>query len=342
MLITAGFGATFVGMQAFEWTKLIVEEGVRPWGNPHGRRAVRLGVLHDHRLPRPARVGRRDLPDCRGAARSGAATTSARATTRSSRSPACTGTSSTWSGSSSSRSSISGRGQHGAQHRQARRPAASDQHLPVDLGAAVRAEHLLLPGRLLPPAGHAALDADHPVHAAEGGLHRRHLHAHGVGAPGAEARHPGAAAVPAGADRPDGDRRRLHVPDALVALRRPDAGWRAGAFPFTPRRGSDTMRTSPAAESARARHTRPDRPRPEGHRHLLAGRQGRQHGLPLGPDPARSGDRRAGERRHGSAGPPRVRQPARRRDGRRRRPRRRRQAERVPDRPRRTSRWSTR
>ena len=36
MLITAGFGICFVGMQAFEWTKLIVEEGVRPWGNPMG------------------------------------------------------------------------------------------------------------------------------------------------------------------------------------------------------------------------------------------------------------------------------------------------------------------
>ncbi len=36
MLATALFGATFVGMQAFEWTKLIVEEGVRPWGNPLG------------------------------------------------------------------------------------------------------------------------------------------------------------------------------------------------------------------------------------------------------------------------------------------------------------------
>src|SRR5207237_10126772 len=35
MLITAGFGATFVGMQAFEWTKLTVE-GVRPWANPWG------------------------------------------------------------------------------------------------------------------------------------------------------------------------------------------------------------------------------------------------------------------------------------------------------------------
>jgi cytochrome c oxidase subunit III len=36
MLITAALGATFVGMQAFEWTKLIVEEGIRPWGNPLG------------------------------------------------------------------------------------------------------------------------------------------------------------------------------------------------------------------------------------------------------------------------------------------------------------------
>ncbi len=34
--LTALFGATFVGMQAFEWTKLIVDEGVRPWGNPFG------------------------------------------------------------------------------------------------------------------------------------------------------------------------------------------------------------------------------------------------------------------------------------------------------------------
>ena len=36
LLITAVFGASFVGMQAFEWTKLIVEEGVRPWSNPFG------------------------------------------------------------------------------------------------------------------------------------------------------------------------------------------------------------------------------------------------------------------------------------------------------------------
>jgi cytochrome c oxidase subunit III len=35
MLVTALLGATFVGMQAFEWTKLI-HEGVRPWSNPWG------------------------------------------------------------------------------------------------------------------------------------------------------------------------------------------------------------------------------------------------------------------------------------------------------------------
>ena len=36
MAATALLGATFVGMQAFEWTKLIVDEGVRPWSNPMG------------------------------------------------------------------------------------------------------------------------------------------------------------------------------------------------------------------------------------------------------------------------------------------------------------------
>jgi len=36
LVITAIFGLMFVGMQVFEWTKLIVEEGVRPWGNPMG------------------------------------------------------------------------------------------------------------------------------------------------------------------------------------------------------------------------------------------------------------------------------------------------------------------
>jgi cytochrome c oxidase subunit 3 len=35
LIVTALLGASFVGMQAFEWTKLI-HEGVRPWGNPMG------------------------------------------------------------------------------------------------------------------------------------------------------------------------------------------------------------------------------------------------------------------------------------------------------------------
>ena len=35
LIATAVLGATFVGMQAFEWTKLIME-GVRPWENPWG------------------------------------------------------------------------------------------------------------------------------------------------------------------------------------------------------------------------------------------------------------------------------------------------------------------
>ncbi len=35
LLVTAALGAMFVGMQAFEWSKLI-EEGVRPWSNPWG------------------------------------------------------------------------------------------------------------------------------------------------------------------------------------------------------------------------------------------------------------------------------------------------------------------
>lgn len=36
MFVTAAFGEMFVCMQAFEWSKLILNEGVRPWGNPMG------------------------------------------------------------------------------------------------------------------------------------------------------------------------------------------------------------------------------------------------------------------------------------------------------------------
>ena len=36
VLLTAIGGLTFVGMQAFEWSKLIFHDGVRPWENPFG------------------------------------------------------------------------------------------------------------------------------------------------------------------------------------------------------------------------------------------------------------------------------------------------------------------
>ena len=36
ILLTALGGVGFVGMQIFEWSKLILEEGIRPWGNDFG------------------------------------------------------------------------------------------------------------------------------------------------------------------------------------------------------------------------------------------------------------------------------------------------------------------
>jgi len=36
ILLTALGGVAFVGMQMFEWSKLIFEEGIRPWGNEFG------------------------------------------------------------------------------------------------------------------------------------------------------------------------------------------------------------------------------------------------------------------------------------------------------------------
>lgn len=36
LLFTALCGLAFVGMQAFEWSKLIFHEGIRPWSNPFG------------------------------------------------------------------------------------------------------------------------------------------------------------------------------------------------------------------------------------------------------------------------------------------------------------------
>ena len=36
MIVTAVLGCSFVGLQVLEWSKLIIEEGVRPWSNPFG------------------------------------------------------------------------------------------------------------------------------------------------------------------------------------------------------------------------------------------------------------------------------------------------------------------
>ena len=43
ILATAIGGLTFVGMQAFEWSKLIFHDGIRPWGNPFG--AAQFGAF---------------------------------------------------------------------------------------------------------------------------------------------------------------------------------------------------------------------------------------------------------------------------------------------------------
>ena len=45
ILVTALLGAMFVGMQAFEWSKLILDEGVRPWSNPFGAPQF-LSLIH--------------------------------------------------------------------------------------------------------------------------------------------------------------------------------------------------------------------------------------------------------------------------------------------------------
>src|SRR5580658_6558150 len=143
----------------------------------------------------------------------------ARAATQPWKSPAFTGTSSISSGCLSSRSFICGKGNYERRRRLRTRPrengawvrrswrdrrsAAPAAHLFVDLAVAVRFQHLFLPGRLFSAARHAALVADRSVHAGEGGFHRRHLHAHALGAARAEIRDPDPAAGFAGADRAD-------------------------------------------------------------------------------------------------------------------------------------------
>ena len=137
MFATAALGATFVGMQAFEWTKLI-SEGVRPWGNPWGAEQfgatffmitgfhgthVSIGVIF--LIIIALKVLRGDFD--RGGAGSSPA---AAAATRTSRSWASTGTSSTSSGCSSSRSSTCGEGRHDRQRPPTARPSRHQPPTP--------------------------------------------------------------------------------------------------------------------------------------------------------------------------------------------------------------------
>src|SRR5207244_7341379 len=90
----------------------------------------------------------------------------------------------------------------------------SHRYLFMDLGTAVHLQHFLLPDRLLSSAWLSQMVSDHHLHVAEGRLHRRRLHAHGVGAPGAEICDSRPAAVPADSDWAHADRRGLHLLDA--------------------------------------------------------------------------------------------------------------------------------
>src|SRR5262245_8119409 len=90
------------------------------------------------------------------------------------------------------------------------------------MGMAVRAQHVLLPRRLLPSAGHAQMVADPAIHAAEGRVDRRRLHAHGLGAAGAALCNTGAAPSGAGVRGHHGPRVGLHAPcQATVLFARP-------------------------------------------------------------------------------------------------------------------------
>jgi cytochrome c oxidase subunit 3 len=150
MLVTAALGAAFVGMQAFEWSKLI-HEGVRPWGNPwgapqfgstffmitgfHGTH-VSFGVIFLIIVARKVLRGDYD----KGAP---GFFTSRRGSTSRSRSWAFTGTSWIWCGFSSSPSFTFGEKDDGTDTC-IRRARPLHQALPRHLGIAVRPQCLLL------------------------------------------------------------------------------------------------------------------------------------------------------------------------------------------------------
>ena len=71
MLVTAGLRRHLRRHAGLRVDQADPRRGRAALGQPAGRGAVRLGVLHDHRLSRPARVGRRDLPDASSRCASG-------------------------------------------------------------------------------------------------------------------------------------------------------------------------------------------------------------------------------------------------------------------------------
>src|SRR5262249_38100718 len=95
----------------------------------------------------------------------------------------------------------------------------SHQALPRRVGVAVRAERLLLYGRLFPRPGIPQVVPDPHVHDRESWIDRRRFHAHGVGTAGPHLRHPGPPSGRAGVRRHNGFGIRLHASHAADILR---------------------------------------------------------------------------------------------------------------------------
>ena len=202
MIITAVLGATFVGMQAFEWTKLIME-GVRPWENPwsapqfgstffmitgsHGTH-VTIGVIfllivakglarrfrHGkarflHQPQRPLR-DRRDHGPVLAFRRPGLglhlrvllSVVRERWPTR----------------------SITPYQPDMRPPPPTTRGSSTRSSSTSWSGLALRPEHVFVSRRLLPPPGLPEVGPDPALHAAEGRVDRGRVHAHGVGAAG--------------------------------------------------------------------------------------------------------------------------------------------------------------
>ena len=109
--------------------------------------------------------------------------------------------------------------------------AAPAHDLPLDLAAAVRAERVLVHGRLLPPAGHAALDADPLFMLLKAGFIVAifmHMAWERLALKFAILVPP---LVPAGADRLHGDRGRLHLPHPRGGVRQVESRGRGPRDP---------------------------------------------------------------------------------------------------------------